>query len=186
VFQTTVYVDLGRATLGDVVEQFVRLELGYGDRDFVVNNESVILYDADETQNLPSKLRDLGIGPDTALTIIDEDDDEPFVDVRVNIQEASEPLEGKPIKVTFSRAKLEVPRKPMDEQPVAETNGVTVNGKHAPAVKDAEPTRGVKRPRDDEVAPANPKKAKVTAADEVIIVDDDEDPAGGQIVIDDD
>jgi len=60
VHQTGVLVDLSRATLNDLVEDFVKLELGYGDKDFVVNNEIGILYDADETENLSKKLSDLG------------------------------------------------------------------------------------------------------------------------------
>ena len=53
-------MDLSRATLNDLVEDFVKLELGYGDKDFVVNNDVGILYDADETENLPKKLSELG------------------------------------------------------------------------------------------------------------------------------
>ena len=60
VFQTSVYVDLERATLNDLVEQFLRADLGYGDKDLVVNNDVGILYDADETENLSKKLSDLG------------------------------------------------------------------------------------------------------------------------------
>lgn len=36
------------------------MELGFGDREFVVNNDIGILYDADETDNLTKKLSDLG------------------------------------------------------------------------------------------------------------------------------
>ena len=53
-------MDLSRATLNDLVEDFVKLELGYGEKDFVVNNDVGILYDADETENLTRKLTDLG------------------------------------------------------------------------------------------------------------------------------
>ena len=60
VYQTSAVVDLSRATLSDLVEDFVKLELGYGDRDFVVNNDVGILYDADETENLGKKLSELG------------------------------------------------------------------------------------------------------------------------------
>lgn len=35
-------------------------KLGFGDREFVVNNEVGVLYDADETDNLPKKLTELG------------------------------------------------------------------------------------------------------------------------------
>lgn len=52
---------MSRATLNDLVEDFVRLGLGYGDRDFIVNSEGGLLYDVDETENLSKKLSDLGM-----------------------------------------------------------------------------------------------------------------------------
>lgn len=60
VFSTSVYVDLARATLNDLVEHFVRLELGYGEKEISVSNDVGILYDPDETENLTKKLSDLG------------------------------------------------------------------------------------------------------------------------------
>lgn len=81
-------MDLSKATLKDLVEDFVRLQLGFGDKEFAVNNELGPLYDPEETENLPKKLSELGIKADTFLTVIDEDDDEPFVNVVINIEEA--------------------------------------------------------------------------------------------------
>ncbi len=63
VYQTSAYVDLSRATLGDLVDDFVRLELGYDGRDFMVNNDIGLLYDVDETGNLDKKLSELGMEP---------------------------------------------------------------------------------------------------------------------------
>lgn len=100
----SVTVDLSRATLSDVVD-FIKDKLGYGDKDIVVNNDVGILYDADETDNLPKKLSELGIilhlpircwtsaNSDTGitkdgfLTVIDEDDDDTTVNVVIDIQE---------------------------------------------------------------------------------------------------
>lgn len=48
-----------RATLNDLVEDFLRLELGYGE-EFVVTNETGPIYDVEETDNLTKKLKDLG------------------------------------------------------------------------------------------------------------------------------
>jgi ubiquitin-like 1-activating enzyme E1 B len=62
VAQTTLYVDISRTTLNDVVEDFLRLELGYGE-EFVVNNDVGTLYDVEETDNLAKKLIDLGAYP---------------------------------------------------------------------------------------------------------------------------
>jgi len=61
VFQKRVCVDLSRATLNDLVEDFLKTELGYGDKDISVSNDVGILYDPDETDNLTKKLADLGM-----------------------------------------------------------------------------------------------------------------------------
>lgn len=60
VFNATIVVDLARATLNDVVDGIVKAKLCFGGKDFVVNNDVGILYDADETDNLPKKLSELG------------------------------------------------------------------------------------------------------------------------------
>lgn len=61
VYQTSALVDLSRATLKDLVDDFVRLQLGYGDKEIAVSSEAGILYDPDETENLPKKLSELGM-----------------------------------------------------------------------------------------------------------------------------
>lgn len=88
VFQTRALVDLSRATLNDFVEDFAKLSLGFGEKEFSVRNEVGILYDPDETDNLDKKLSELGIAADSFLTISDEDEDEPYVNVVVAILEA--------------------------------------------------------------------------------------------------
>ena len=60
VFQTRAYVDLSRATLNDLVEDFLKLQMGYGEKEISIANEVGILYDPDETDNLDKKLVDLG------------------------------------------------------------------------------------------------------------------------------
>ena len=59
VAQTRVLIDTSRATLSDLVENFLKLELGYGE-EIVVNHGNDLLYDVDETENLAKKLSDLG------------------------------------------------------------------------------------------------------------------------------
>lgn len=61
VFSTGVEVDLKRVTLSDVVEGLLQEDMGLGDREIVVNSDRGLLYDPDETENLPKKLADLGI-----------------------------------------------------------------------------------------------------------------------------
>lgn len=43
------------------MEDFLRLKLGYGDKDISISNEVGILYDPDETDNLDKKLSELGM-----------------------------------------------------------------------------------------------------------------------------
>ncbi|KAM4059143.1 thiF family protein [Hirsutella rhossiliensis] len=169
VFNTSIVVDPARATLNDVVEDIVKLKLGFGDKEFVVNNDIGILCDADETENLPKTLSELGIHEGSFLTIIDEDDEDTFVNVVVAIQEGITDGEEKPVKSSFVE-RPEIPRKPKKlAQPEAN-----------------EPEhKGIKRSHpDDEGQPTPTKKAKMvdSMTSDVVIVED----AGGAIVIDDD
>lgn len=96
VAQTRVLVDMSRATLGDLVEDFLRLQLGYGE-EIVVNHGDNLLYDVDETENLEKKLSELGIKDDSFLTVIDDDEENPRVNLVLNVQ-ASTTVEDKPIR----------------------------------------------------------------------------------------
>ncbi|KAL2160152.1 hypothetical protein VTH06DRAFT_1807 [Thermothelomyces fergusii] len=190
VFQTRAYVDLSRATLNDLVEDFLKLELGYGEKDISISNDVGILYDPDETDNLGKKLSELGIRPDSFLTITDEDDEDPFVNVVVAIQEAKEPLEGKPIK-RASPEEVKIPTKPK-KTPPPESNGKNGHSGQSGSRQQSEAGAEVlpaKRPHPEGTEDATSvKKAKTTASnreedDDVVVIDDS---AGGAIVIDDD
>lgn len=61
VFNTSITVDLSRATLNDIVDGFLKDKLGFADKEFVVSNDVGVLYDPDETDNLPKKLSELGM-----------------------------------------------------------------------------------------------------------------------------
>ncbi|KAH8677954.1 ThiF family protein [Xylariales sp. PMI_506] len=204
-YQTSIYVDLDRATLNDLVEDFIKVQLGYGDREFSVNSEIGILYDPDETDNLPKKLSDLGIKRGGFITVVDEADEDVFVNVLISILQPyvksycwskqilfkpnastcrKEPLADKTIKGLEPDRSPEIPRRPQ-KKPVAETNGVaTTNGDHAP---DTDSTvKDLKRPREDEADVPTSKKAKLAAVDDDDIVVVADEPSTGAIVIDDD
>lgn len=68
-FQASVSVDLSRATLNDFVEDFVRLQLGYGSKELAVSTEAGVLYDPDENDNLSKKLSDLGMSMTICVTV---------------------------------------------------------------------------------------------------------------------
>lgn len=59
VAESRILVDMSRATLHDLVEDFLKLELGYG-VEIAVNHGNDLLYDPDETENLTKKLTELG------------------------------------------------------------------------------------------------------------------------------
>lgn len=198
VFNASVIVDLSRATLSDIVEGYLKEQLGLGDREFAVSNDVGIIYDFDETDNLPKKLTELGIRNGSFLTITDDSDDDTLVNIVVDIEQGYlhipifnfddtcanilhrtlEPAD-RPYKAV-TEGTPDIPRKPKKAAPSATNGEVRTNGT---AEVQVEAAKGVKRPNDDgEEQPS--KKAKIAAAnkdDDVMIVED----AGGAIVIDD-
>jgi ubiquitin-like 1-activating enzyme E1 B len=86
VISSRLVIDPARATLNDLVENVLRLQLGYGE-EFTVSNEVGIVYDPDLDDNLPKKFSELGIRDASFLTIIDDDDNEPRVNLQLSISE---------------------------------------------------------------------------------------------------
>ncbi|KAI0006707.1 hypothetical protein F4779DRAFT_620357 [Xylariaceae sp. FL0662B] len=186
VYYTSVYVDLSRATLNDLVEDFVRPQLGYGEKEFAVNSEVGLLYDPDEMDNLQKKLTELGIKQDSFVTIVDDGDEDTFVNVILNIQEAKEELPEKPIKGIILDKAPEIPRRPKKTPPAITTGVSQTNGKRA--ADETAPTKDFKkRPRSDDSGAPQAKKTKVVSAargDGIVIIDDDDVPTG-PILLDD-
>ncbi|KAF3765684.1 hypothetical protein M406DRAFT_255521 [Cryphonectria parasitica EP155] len=174
VFQTSAHVDLSRATLKDLVEDFLRLQFGYGDKDIAVSTEAGILYDPDETENLSKKLVDMGIKSDSFITVTDEDDEEPFVNVVLHVQPPKEEQPDKPVTGP-STEKPDIPKKPKQQASQAEPPVTSQpNGKQKTADDNAQP---LKRPLDDATDLPEAKKAKVTdtetkKGDAVVVVDE--------------
>ena len=79
-------VDPARATLNDLVEGVLKLQLEYGE-EFSVNSEVGTLYDPELDDNLSKTFSDLGIKADSFLTIIDDDDENPRVNLSLSISE---------------------------------------------------------------------------------------------------
>ncbi|KAI1111434.1 hypothetical protein F5Y14DRAFT_313336 [Nemania sp. NC0429] len=183
-FQTSVSVDLSRATLNDLVEDFVKLQLGFGERDFAVNSDAGLLYDPDETDNLEKLLSELGINQNSFVTIVDEEEEDTFINVVLNIQSSSVENTGKPIKGLEPDKAPEIPRKPKKQPPV-EANGITLDIRQRRSDLEERP-KDLKRPREDENdMPSMKKKAKMAATDDVVVLEEDE-PGTGAITIDDD
>jgi hypothetical protein len=110
------------------VDGFLREQLGYGEKDLVVNNDIGILYDVDEEENLPKKLTELGktqthfyclqmltkytgIKNDSFLTVIDEDDDDAVVNVVINIQEGFVRPIAKTCELKLTNSVLWIPKR---------------------------------------------------------------------------
>lgn len=86
VANSSIEVDLARVTLRDLVEGYLRSKLGYGE-EFSVNNEIGTLYDPELDDNLGKKFGELGIKKGSFLTIADEDETEPRVDLVLAVEE---------------------------------------------------------------------------------------------------
>lgn len=73
-------VDTSRATLNDFVTGTLQHELGYGD-EFSVSTGAGVLYDLDFDDNLSKPFNELGIEGGTLVTVVDQEDDNPRVDL---------------------------------------------------------------------------------------------------------
>ncbi|KAJ5102272.1 ubiquitin-like activating enzyme (UbaB) [Penicillium alfredii] len=130
VAQGRVIVDSDRATLEDLVQAVNRMKLGYSKDNFAVTSSLGLLYDEDMLDNLPKKLSELEIRNDSFLTIIDEQDEDP----RVNLELLVVEITGTAREDAVSLEQVfELPRKPRALQEstpeVAPTNGTLAIGK---------------------------------------------------------
>ena len=86
VMQSRLIVDPTRATLNDLVQDVLKTQFGYGD-EFSISNEVGTLYDPDLDDNLSKKFSDLGVKADSFLTVIDDDEENPRVNLSLSISE---------------------------------------------------------------------------------------------------
>jgi len=186
-------VDLGRATLEDLVEGVLKDPLGY--EDFSISSDAGGLYDPDFDDNLPKKLTELGLSIDSLLTVIDEQDEEPRVNLVLSFSAEKLPEEpnSEPTAPVQMTENVVIPKKMLPEstQTAAGQNGHS----HAEQINEV---AGSKRKRDatevglDDLQAK--KKGKVTqqnghilngtSKDEGIMLGDDD--GSGAILIDDD
>lgn len=186
--QARISVDLSRATLRDLVEGLLQQQLGYTSL-VTVSTDAGILYDPELDDNLPRKLADMGVTQDTFLTIVDEEDDDPRVNILLAVSPSTRP-EAEPAVALLEP--FEIARKPKAVSP-ALANGDTLPNGHANGTD----SHKRKRPLDEEDVEAQivAKRGKVlegngvgptaaggVAADTIVIDDHEE----GAIVLDDD
>lgn len=84
--QSRLIVDPSRATLNHLVEDVLKTQLGYCS-ELSITNDVGVLYDPELDDNLSKRLIELGIKSDSFLTIIDEDEDDPRVNLSFSISE---------------------------------------------------------------------------------------------------
>lgn len=70
-----------------MVEDVLRSQLGYGE-EIMINTEIGTIYDPDLEDNLPKKLVDVGLSNESFLTVVDDSDDEPRVNLQLIIRAA--------------------------------------------------------------------------------------------------
>jgi ubiquitin-like 1-activating enzyme E1 B len=79
VCQAQIAIDTSSATLEELVESVLKGQLGYD--EFSVSSDAGLLYDPDEEDNLSKTFEELGVTAGSFLTIADEQDDEPRVNL---------------------------------------------------------------------------------------------------------
>lgn len=182
VMSSTLIVDPERATLNDLVEDVLKSQLGYGD-EFSINNEVGTLYDPDLDDNLSKKFSDLGVKADSFLTVIDDDEENPRVNLSLAILEESLPEDTGAVQLP---KKLQIAHKPKDA-PAPVTNGDT-NGHVTTPPVGTKRKRSLEDPRSGLQQDTKrgkmqiPSKAIGFQDDDLVIADDSND---GAIVIDD-
>ncbi|RDA83797.1 hypothetical protein CP532_4616 [Ophiocordyceps camponoti-leonardi (nom. inval.)] len=178
VFNATIAADLSRATLNDVVENVVKRELGFEGKEFSVSNDVGILYDVDEMDNLSKKLSELGVNDGSFLTVVDDDDENPMVNVVLNVEEQTANDEESPAKMALE-GPIDVPRKPAKSVPPGSHGDTQPDADDDLAVSEL---KGVKRalPEDDSQPTKRAKTADPKA--DVVVVDDTD---GAIVIVDD-
>jgi ubiquitin-like 1-activating enzyme E1 B len=191
------HVDLGRATLANLVSDVLKTKLAYTD-DLSILSDKGLIYDPDLEDNLEKKLEDLGVSDGSFIVVKDDGDDEtPRVDLQLAIETSKEENNstGPALHLMLKDGEtLEVRRKQKKKED-AHAQGVPngVNGA-AKSVENGDAqisttTGKRKRDADDEleITEGTPvkklqlsKRTTTPTKDDVVVVDD----ADGTIVLD--
>lgn len=178
-----VRADTTSATLKDLVQDILRTKLGYGD-EMTIMNATGIVYDPDLEDNLEKKLSELDIGEAAFVSVKDEEDDNPRVDLQLAF-EAKKPEDGDKVILLVEKEgeAFEVPRKPKKEAQDDGENGVVMTNGESTA--GSAPGKR-KRPADDDEEEGNPSKklqVQKNSETQTIVIDDDD---GALVIADDD
>ncbi|KKZ67191.1 ubiquitin-like 1-activating enzyme E1 B [[Emmonsia] crescens] len=191
VAQGRISIDLERATLNDLVEDVLRGQLGYGE-ELSISNQMGTIYDPDLDDNLPKKLKDLGVSNDSFLTVVDEEDENTRVNLDLLVSER--PSTDPTVKPISLPTEPEIPRKPKLAPAMPDLANGEANANGATETTNGAVTGKRKREADENLEAKGDKSAKRFAkmsvaeggdgdlADRPIILEDD----SGTILIDDD
>ena len=86
VMQSSLLMDPERGTLKDLVDNVLKTQLGYGE-EITINSEMGTIFDPDLEDNLPKRLRELGVRADSFLTVIDDEEENPRVNLSLSVSE---------------------------------------------------------------------------------------------------
>lgn len=182
----TLVVDIKRAKLSDLVEDVLKVQLGYGE-DFSVKRDNDLLYDVDEDIHLDKTFEELGLKADTFITVFDEADDDAKVDVVFSVIEHEASEDAKPIALN---EELKIAKKPKAPTPEINGNASTNGTALAASSLTNGTTNGSKRTAneaglDEDIVRKKGKVFEVPKKDDddLIVLDDVNE---GAIVIDDD
>ncbi|OGE55454.1 hypothetical protein PENARI_c004G07692 [Penicillium arizonense] len=140
--QVRVEADPDLATVNDLVEGVLQMELGYG-KDISITHGSEEIYagDGELDDNLEKKFSHFGIGQNSFLTVTDYSEEDARVDIEIIILEKSRPspddaMEVKDSKPAKLQEMIDIPLQAEPQtaaqrssEPAASTNGETVTGK---------------------------------------------------------
>lgn len=118
-----------------MIENVLRQQLEYGE-EFSVSTEQGTIYDPDLDDNLPKKLSELGIAESSFLTVVDEDDEQPRVNLQLVVVAPAEwASQEQPIVLDKVP---EIPRKPKAPTPAPENGHVNGTANLGKRKRDAE------------------------------------------------
>ena len=123
--QTIVNIDTSRATLRDMVETLLKGQLAYGD-EFSVSTRVGQIWDPDMDDNLDKLLQSFDIKQDTFLTIYDDADVDPRVNLSLAVSEETLPTDQTPVNLPQT---ITIPRKPKQAEPEVDghMNGLVIS-----------------------------------------------------------
>ncbi|GAB7350736.1 hypothetical protein MBLNU459_g1287t1 [Dothideomycetes sp. NU459] len=137
--QATLKVDISKTTLDQLLEQLLKVKLGYTG-ELSISTDAGIVYDPDMEENLPKTLHELGIEKNTFITVRDEEDEDTKVNLVLSISESDTSGDD---TLTLLPQELTIPVKAKPSNGVAVANGSTAepplsNGKRKRDVDEAE------------------------------------------------